>query len=103
MRPFVGEIERLMTIPGVKKKTAQVIIAEAGADMTRFRTAGHLASWAGGCPGHHESAGIQHSGKGRHGNRLLGGALGTAAMAAGRTSERHLPRRRIRPAGTPPG
>jgi len=44
--------------------------------------------WAGVCPGHHESAGRQHSGKRRHGNRWLGGALGTAAMAAGRTRER---------------
>jgi len=88
MRPFVRQIERLVTIPGVKKTTAQVIIAETGADMTRFRTPGHLASWAGVCPGHHESAGRQHSGKRRHGNRWLGGALGMAAMAASRTSER---------------
>ncbi len=56
--------------------------------MTRFRTPGHLASWAGVCPGHHESAGRQTSGKRRHGNRWLGGALGTAAMAAGHTRER---------------
>jgi transposase len=68
-----------VTIPGVKKTTAEVIIAETGADMTRFRTPANLASWAGVCPGHHESAGGQHSGKRRHGNRWLGGALGTAA------------------------
>lgn len=55
--------------------------------MTRFRTPANLASWAGVCPGHHESAGIRRSGKRRHGNRWLGGALGTAAMAAGRTRE----------------
>lgn len=53
--------------------------------MTRFRTAGHLASWAGTTPGHHESAGKRRSGKTRHGNRWLGQALGTAAMAASRT------------------
>ena len=88
MRPFAPQIERLVTIPGVKKSTAQVIIAETGADMTRFRTPANLASWAGVCPGHHESAGRQHSGRRRHGNRWLGGALGTAAMAAGRTKER---------------
>jgi transposase len=88
MRPFAPQIERLVTIPGVKKSTAQVIIAETGADMTRFRTPANLASWAGVCPGHHESAGRQRSGKRRHGNRWLGGALGTAAMAAGRTRER---------------
>src|SRR5664280_2390522 len=47
MRPFAPQIERLVTIPGVKKSTAQVIIAETGADMTRFRTPANLASWAG--------------------------------------------------------
>ena len=88
MRPFARQLERLATIPGVGPRTAEVIIAEAGGDMTRFRTAAHLASWAGVCPGHHESAGRQTSGKRRHGNRWLGGALGTAAMAAGRTRER---------------
>ena len=88
MRPFAPQIERLVTIPGVKKTTAQVIIAETGADMTRFRTPANLASWAGVCPGHHESAGRQFSGKRRHGNRWLGGALGTAAMSVGRTRER---------------
>lgn len=88
MHPFARQIEHLVTIPGVKLATAQVIIAETGGDMTRFRTPGHLSSWAGVCPGHHESAGIQRSGKRRHGNRWLGGALGIAAMAAGRTRER---------------
>ena len=88
MRPFARQIELLVTIPGVKKATAQVIIAETGGDMTRFRTPANLASWAGVCPGQHESAGIHHSGKRRRGNRWLGGALGTAAMAAGRTRER---------------
>lgn len=59
-------------------------MAETGADMARFRTAGHLASWAGVCPGHHESAGKHKSGSRHHGNRWLGAALGTAAMAASR-------------------
>jgi transposase len=103
MRPFARQIELLVTIPGVKATTAQVIIAETGGDMTRFRTPANLASWAGVCPGHHESAGIRRSGKRRHGNRWLGGALGTAAMAAGRTRERHLPGRPLRPSGAPPG
>ncbi|HZM65086.1 MAG TPA: IS110 family transposase [Nakamurella sp.] len=88
MRPFTHQIEHLVTIPGVQKATAEVIIAETGADMTRFHTPANLASWAGVCPGHHESAGIHRSSKRRHGNRWLGGALGTAAMAAGRTRER---------------
>jgi transposase len=56
--------------------------------MSRFRTAEHLASWAGVCPGHHESAGKRKSGKSRHGNRWLRAALGTAAMAATRTKDK---------------
>jgi transposase len=87
MRPFARQIEQLQTIPGIGPATAEVIIAETGADMTRFRTAGHLASWAGVCPGHNESAGKRKSGKTRHGNRWLGAALGTAAMAASRTRD----------------
>ena len=87
MHPFARQVQRLQTIPGVGPATAEVIIAETGADMSRFRTAGHLASWAGMCPGHHESAGKHKSGKTRHGNRWLGAALGTAAMAAVRTKD----------------
>ncbi len=87
MGPFARQLDQLATIPGVGQATAEVIIAETGADMTRFRTAGHLASWAGVCPGHHESAGKRKSGKTRHGNRWLGAALGTAAMAASRTKD----------------
>jgi len=58
--------------------------------MTRFPTAGHLASWAGVCPGHHESAGRIKSTKTRPGNPYLKGALGTAAMAAGRSKDTYL-------------
>jgi hypothetical protein len=66
---------------------AEVIVAETGADMSRFCTAAHLVSWTGVCPGHHESAGKRKSGKTRHGNRWLSSALGTAAMAAVRTKD----------------
>jgi len=85
MRPFTQQLQRLATIPGVGQNTAEVIIAETGGDMNRFRTAGHLASWAGSCPGQHESAGKHKSGTTRHGNRWLTAALDTAAMAAART------------------
>lgn len=60
-----------------------MIIAETGADMTRYPTAGHLASWAGTCPGSNESAGRVKSTHTRPGNPHLKGALGIAAMAAG--------------------
>lgn len=96
MRPFARQLEQLATIPGVGQALAEVIIAETGADMTRFATAGHLASWAGVCPGHHESAGKHKSGKTRHGNRWLTGALGTAAMAAARTRDTTYPGARYR-------
>jgi transposase len=69
MRPFARQLELLQTIPGIGQSNAEVIIAETGADMTRFRTAGNLASWAGTTPGHYESAGKRRSGKTRHGNR----------------------------------
>ena len=87
MRPFTRQLQQLGTIPGVGQSVAEVIVAETGADMSRFRTAAHRASWAEVCPGHHESAGKRRCGKTRHGNRWLVGALGTAAMAAARTKD----------------
>jgi transposase len=75
IRSFSRQLKQLETIPGVGQSVAEVIVAETGADMSRFRTAGHLASWAGICPGHHESAGKRKSGKTRHSNRWLRGAL----------------------------
>jgi transposase len=55
--PHEAAVTLLVGIPGVSHRTAQVILAEIGADMSRFPTAGHLASWAGMCPGNNESAG----------------------------------------------
>jgi transposase len=71
----------ICTIPGISTLTADVIIAETGADMTRFPTAEHLASWAGTTPGNNESAGKVKSSRTRPGNPYLQGALGAAAMA----------------------
>lgn len=90
MRPFARQLELLQTIPGIGRSNAEVIIAETGADMTRFRTAGNLASWAGTTPGHYESAGKSRSGKTRHGNRWLAGTLGIAAMSAAKTKNTYL-------------
>jgi transposase len=78
-------LERLDTIPGVGRGTAEIIIAEVGADVQRFASPGHLASWAGLCPGHDESAGKRRSGKTRKGNPWLRGALVEAAHASTRT------------------
>jgi transposase len=90
MRPFARQLELLETIPGIGRSGAEVIIAETGADMTRFRTAGHLASWAGTVPGHHESAGKRRPAGTRHGNRWLAAALGIAALSASRTKDTWL-------------
>lgn len=89
-RPFAQEIERLSQIPGVQRTTAENILAEIGLDMKQFPTAGHLASWAGICPGNHESAGKRKSGKTTKGNRWLRRALTQAAWAAQATKGTYL-------------
>src|SRR3954453_18900226 len=90
IRPFAVAVELLCTIPGVAQRTAEVIIAEIGPDMTVFPTAGHLASWAGQCPGNDQSAGKRRSGRTRKGSRSLNAALKDAAMAALRTNDSYL-------------
>jgi transposase len=85
LRPFDDVAERLMTIPGVGERTAQVLLAEVGGDMSRFPTAAHLASWAAVCPGNHESAGKQTSGRTRKGSPWLKAVLVEAAQSASRT------------------
>lgn len=86
LRPFQNAAERLMTIPGVGPRTAQTILTEVGADVSRFPTGAHLASWAAICPGNNESAGKQKSGRTRKGSPWLRGALVEAAHSAGRTN-----------------
>ncbi len=88
--PFAAAVELLCTIPGVQRRTAEVIVAEIGVDMSRFPTDRHLASWAGQCPGNDRSAGKRRSGKTRHGSKWLDSALTEAAMAATRTNDVYL-------------
>jgi transposase len=88
--PFRAVRDLLITIPGISTTGAEVIIAETGADMTRFPTAAHLASWAGTCPGSNESAGRIKSTKTRPGNPYLKGALGIAALSAARSNNTYL-------------
>lgn len=80
----------MVGIPGVSPRTAQVILAEIGTDMSRFPTDGHLSSWAGMCPGNNESAGKHGSGRTRHGSKWLRIALVEAAQAAGRSKGTYL-------------
>jgi len=82
MQPFRGFHDLICTIPGISTLTADIIVAETGADMTRFPTAKHLTSWAGTTPGSNESAGRVKSSKTRPGNPNLQGALGTAMVCA---------------------
>lgn len=72
----------LDTIPGVARQSAELLLAEVGVDMSRFPTAAHLCKWAGVCPGNHESAGKQSSGKTPSSNRWLRGMLVQMANAA---------------------
>ncbi|MFE9319367.1 IS110 family transposase, partial [Nocardia sp. NPDC006982] len=88
--PYRRQIELLATIPGVSPTTAEVILAEIGADITQFPSAGHLASWAGICPGNHESAGKHTSGTTRPGDPWLKGVLGQAAISAARGKDTYL-------------
>jgi transposase len=85
LTPFADAVQRLDTIPGVNQRTAEVLIAEIGVDMSRFPSHRHLASWTGLCPGNHESAGKHKSGKTRKGNIWLRAALIEAALGATRT------------------
>ena len=90
LRPFEAELARLDTIPGVGRRTAEVIAAEVGLDLSHFPSAGHLASWAGMCPGNDESAGKRRTGKTRKGDKWLRRALIEAGVAAGRTNGCYL-------------
>ena len=88
--PWADLVALLCTIPGVKQRTAEVLIAECGVDMAAFPTSAHLASWAGICPGNRESAGKQSSGHTRPGPKWLRVALTEAAQAAARTTDTYL-------------
>ncbi|MGH2614661.1 MAG: IS110 family transposase [Thermomicrobiales bacterium] len=83
MAPFEAEVTILDSIPGIGRWSAEVILAELGTDMSRVPDAGHLASWAGMCPGHDESAGKRRSGRTRKGSPWLRVTLTEAAHAAG--------------------
>lgn len=90
MDPFAQARDLLDTIPGVAKRAAEVIIAEIGVDMSVFPTPGHLASWAGVCPGNNITGGKRHSGKPTKGDRWLGEVLNQCAWSAARTRDTYL-------------
>jgi transposase len=90
LAPFAEAVRRLTTIPGVDRRTAEVVAAEVGTDMGRFPSEGHLASWAGMCPGNEESAGKRRSSRTPKGNPWLKRALVQAAWAASHTKGTYL-------------
>ena len=82
LEPYRAQHKLLMTIPGVDWYVAAVLIAEVGVDMTAFKSSGHLAAWAGVCPGNNESAGQHKRAPARRGNVHLKTALVNSAIAA---------------------
>ncbi|MFE9601310.1 IS110 family transposase [Streptomyces hokutonensis] len=90
LQPLRQQVDLLITIPGISLPLAQVLIAEIGVDMNRFATAGHLASWAGVCPGNKESAVKRLSGRTRHGGTWLKTALFIAGASAAHSKTTYL-------------
>jgi len=89
--PFgLAGVKLASTIPGVARRTAEVLVAEIGTDMSVFPSARHLASWAGRCPGNDQSAGKRRSGRTRKGSKWLGIGLEEAALAAIRSKNTYL-------------
>jgi transposase len=86
LAPFAEVIQRLDTIPGYSRQTAEEVVAELGLDMSVFPTDRHVSSWTGLCPGQNESAGKRRSGRIRKGNRWLRRTLVLAAHAARHTN-----------------
>jgi len=90
VEPFRVAIEMLATIPGVSSLAAEVMVSEIGIDMSRFKTEGHLISWAGLCPKNDESAGKRRSNRMKKGAPWLKTTLIQCAWAASRTKGSYL-------------
>jgi len=82
LAPFEQTLQLLQTIPGVKAVASAAILAEIGADMSRFPNAAHLASWAGLCPTNKESGGKRMQGPMNRGNVWLRAIMGEVAWAS---------------------
>lgn len=90
IRPFQAAVDRWDQLPGINQRGGQVIVAEAGADLKQFATAGHCASWSGMCPGNNESGGKRRSGRTNKGSVWLRRALVEAAHGAARTKKSYF-------------
>jgi len=90
MKDYEEVLQRLDEIPGVNRRIAQVIVAELGTDLSRFGDAAHAVSWAGMCPGNHQSGGKRRCARARDGNKSLKRVLVEAAHAAGRKKDSYF-------------
>ena len=90
MRPFEEAVQRIDSIPGMGRRTAEEVLAEIGGDVSRFPTAAQLASWAKLCPGNNESAGKRKATTTGHGNPWLRDSLVEAAWGAAHTRDTYL-------------
>lgn len=82
--------KKLEKIPGIGKRSSEIILAEIGQDMSRFPTAAHISSWSGICPGNNESAGKRRNGRTRKGNKILKSTLVECAQSAIRKKDSFL-------------
>ncbi|ERI10633.1 transposase [Aneurinibacillus aneurinilyticus ATCC 12856] len=90
LSPYLDIVERLITVPGIQKDAAAVILAEIGYDMSCFPSDAHLSSWGGLSPGNNESAGKKKSSRTTKGNRSLKAVLCQAAWAASKSKGTRL-------------
>lgn len=90
MRPFEPTLKQLDTIDGVGRRTAEVMLAEMGSEMSQFPDDAAISNWAGMCPGNNESAGKRKSGRTSKGNKWLRRGLVEAAYAASRKKDSYL-------------
>jgi transposase len=94
LAPYEEQLQQAGSMPGWQRRAAQDTLAETGADMTRFPTGAHLASWAGRTPVDHQSGARKGRARAKKGNRYLAGITGETAVAAGRTQTREGARHR---------
>lgn len=90
MAEYAQALDAIDEIPGIARRSAQVILAEIGLDMGRFPSAAHLCSWAGVSPGNHQSAGKRKRGRTNKGNKTLKSMLAQCAKAAGKVKSSYF-------------